>query len=256
MRGYRRFVIAVAGTGLLSLVVATSAGAGVPQPQSSGRVATLTDAGSGTGNVSGAITIAATGKPLKGICVNVVEATGNTTVGTSAPTTKTGAWSLDGIPASTDYTAVAGNCGGVGKYVGQWYDSQNYQSGATQFAVSAGGTTTGIDFSLNKAGEITGKVTDSTTKKPVQGILVIALWTTDDSASTYSVCTSTKGTYKLEGVPTSGAKLEFLPNVCGTTSTYGTVFYLNGTGYDTATVVPVTAGQTTKNINQQMTAGS
>jgi len=249
MNGYRRLLIAVAGAGLLSLTAATTAGA------STGRASTSADPGSGTGNVSGTVTLAGTAKPVKGVCVNVIETSDNTTVGTSTPTTKTGAWSLDGIPASTDYTAVAGNCGGVGKYVGQWYDDENYQSDATQFAVSSGATTTGIDFSLAKGGAVAGKVTDSVTKKPVAGILVIALWTTDDSASTYSACTGAKGTYKLEGVPTSGAKVEFVPNACGTTSTYGTVFYLDSPDYASATVVPISAGKTTKDINQTLTAG-
>ena len=152
MNGYRRLLIAVAGAGLLSLTAATTAGA------STGRASTSADPGSGTGNVSGTVTLAGTAKPVKGVCVNVIETSDNTTVGTSTPTTKTGAWSLDGIPASTDYTAVAGNCGGVGKYVGQWYDDENYQSDATQFAVSSGATTTGIDFSLAKGGAVAGKV--------------------------------------------------------------------------------------------------
>jgi hypothetical protein len=101
---------------------------------------------------------------LKGACVNVIEASDNTTVGTSAPSTNKGRWSLDGIPASTDYTAIARGCNRE-KYVGQWYDDQNYQSDATRFAVSAGAKKTGIDFSLGEGGNMTGKVTDSATKR-------------------------------------------------------------------------------------------
>jgi hypothetical protein len=250
MIGFRRSLILVAGSGLLSLTAASVVGAGFASAQSTPAVTS-----SGTGNVSGIVTIAATGKPLKKACVNVIEASDNQTVGTSAPSSKTGAWSLSGIPASTDYTATAGSCSG-GKYVGQWYDHVDFQSVATQFAVAAGGSTTGINFSLSPAGKITGKVTDSTTKKPVAGILVIALWTTDDSASTFSECTTAGGKYKLEGVPTSGAKIEFLANDCGVTSDYGTVFYQNAPDYGSATVVPVTAGKTTKSINQAVTLGS
>jgi hypothetical protein len=249
MFGFRRSMIVVAGSGLLTLVAASSAGAGVISAQSTPAVIS-----SGAGNVSGVVTIAATGKPLKKACVNVIEASDNQTVGTSAPSSKTGAWSLDGIPASTDYTATAGSCTG-GKYVGQWYNHVNFQSVANQFAVAAGGTTTGINFSLSPAGKIAGKVTNSVTKKPVQGILVIALWTTDDSASTFSECTSASGKYKLTGVPTSGAKIEFLANDCGITSDYGTVFYQNAPDYSSASVVPVVAGKATTNINQAVTLG-
>jgi hypothetical protein len=254
MTRFRRLLIAVAGSGLLSLSAATAAGAGVPSAYSTGQPSVPVATSSGPG-VSGIVTSAATEKPVKGACVNVVEASDNTTVGTSAPTNKKGAWSLHGIPASTDYTAIARGCNGE-KYVGQWYDDQNYQSDATQFAVSAGATTKGIDFSLSVGGNITGKVTDSATKEPVQGILVIALWATDDSASTYSQCTSSTGVYKLEAVPTSGAKIEFVPDDCGVSSNYGVVFYKNAQDYGSAKVVPVTAGKTTKNINQKVTSTS
>lgn len=85
---------------------------------------------------------------------------------------------------------------------------------------------------------------------------MIALWTTNDSALTYSQCTSSTGVHKLEAVPTSGAKIEFVPDDCGISSNYGIVFYKNAPDYGSAKVVPVTAGKTTKNINQKVTSTS
>lgn len=204
------------------------------------------------GTVTGTVRNSATGLPLAGACVNVIEATENKTVGTSLPTKSNGVWTLANVPPASNYTAVASHCKGTGIFVGQWYDEQNFQSNATQFAVTSGVTTSAINFSLAPGGDITGKVTDATTKKPVAGILVVAFWTTAFQVATYGVCTPATGKYKLTGAPTSGAYVEFIPNVCGVSSTYSTVWYQNSPSYGSATFVPITANATTSNINQAM----
>jgi len=205
--------------------------------------------------VTGVVTSAATSKPLAGICINVVEASSNHTVGTSKKTSKTGVWKVTGIPASTDYTAIAGECT-KGDYIPQWYDGQAFQTNATQFAVTAGATTTAINFSLTLGGAVSGTVTDAATKQPVAGILVVAYYTSafqTDSA----VCTTDKGTYSIAGLTTSGVKVGFYANDCGaTTPAYPDTYYKNATSYDTGTVVAITANKTTKNINQALTSGS
>jgi hypothetical protein len=206
-----------------------------------------------TGSVTGTVVNAATSAALPGICVNVVDAANNQTVGTSPATGKAGVWTLKGIPTSTTYTATAYGCKNP-NFVGQWYNKQEFQSEATQFTVAAGQTTTQINFSLTEGGSVAGKVTDSVTKDPVAGILVVAYWTTAQQPSTFAACTPSTGLYKLRGVPTSGAKIEFLPNDCGVSSTYGVIWYHHQSSYSTATVVPVTAGATTTGISQRVTA--
>jgi len=202
----------------------------------------------GTGSVTGTVVNAATGKPMKNICVNVVEASTNTTVGTSGPSTSKGVWTLAGVPSAIDYTAIASDCKS-GDYVGQWYANQDFQSNATQFAVSANATTTGIDFSLSEGGALAGKVTDATTRKPLAGILVVAYWNTADQVAG-AACTTAKGTYKIPGIATSGAKVDFLAGVCGATSAYTSTWY-GGVDYPSATAVAITAKKTTK-VNQAM----
>jgi hypothetical protein len=237
--------------GILSVLAAPVLAAGLLVAGSSS--AWAADAAStGTGSVSGTVTDAATSSPLAGICVNVVEEP-NTSAGTSAATKKNGVWTLSGIAPGTDYTAFAYDCKG-GNYVGQWFDDQQFQANATQFSVSAGHTSKGVDFSLSLGGAVSGKVTDSETKSPVQGILVIAYWTDAEQTSTFAACTTSKGTYKLKGVPTSGAEIEFLANDCGVSSAYDTIWYHNEPNYAAAKVVAVTAGATTTGINQALTA--
>lgn len=206
-----------------------------------------------TGTVMGTVTNAAGGAPLDGICVNVVDAASNQTVGTSLPTGSSGVWRLKGVAPSTTYTATAFGCRNS-NFVSQWYDGQDYQFQATQFTVTAGRSTTNIDFALDEGGSISGVVTDSSSKAPVAGMLVVAYWTSAQQVSTFAVCTTSTGSYRLKGVPVSGAKVEFLPNDCGTSSGYPDSWYRRQTSYATATVVPVTAGATTTRINQSVTA--
>ena len=127
----------------------------------------------GSGSATG--TIVSTGHtPLAGMCVNVVNASSNVTVGTSAATTANGIWQLSGIPSSTAVIAYAFDCSG-GNYVGVWWGNTPFQSDAKQFTVGTGKTRAGINFNLKLGGAVTGKVTDAATKKPVADILVIPL---------------------------------------------------------------------------------
>ncbi len=208
-----------------------------------------------TGTVTGTVVNAAGGAALSGICVNVVDASTNQTVGTSAATGSTGVWQLKGVAPSTTYTATAFGCSNR-NFVSQWYDHQDFQDRATSFGVVAGKTTKFLDFSLSEGGSISGTVTDSVTNAPVAGILVIAYSTAAQEVSTFAQCTSAAGGYTLIGVPTSGAKLQFLPNDCGTSSTYRATWYKSHTSYAKATVVPVTAGKTKKSVNQVVTAST
>ena len=116
-------------------------------------------------------------------------------------------------------------------YVGEWYKNQDFQPNATQFAVTAGSVTKKINFSLSQGGGVSGTVTDSVTGDPVPNVLVVGLWTTSNQASTFAVCTSATGTYKLQDVPTSGAIVWFdtasSGPACGLATPYDEEYYLN-----------------------------
>jgi Carboxypeptidase regulatory-like domain len=205
-----------------------------------------------TGSVKGAITSG--GEPLAGVCVNVVNASDNNTVGTSSPSNAAGKWKLKNVKPSKKYTAYAVGCTeSTQYYLGQWYNAQDFQSDATKFRVRAGHVTKKINFALSEGGGISGIVTDSSTGDPVQNVLVTALWTTQDSASAYSACTSDTGAYTLNGVPTSGAIVFYNPGGCGSSLPYDQAYYLNSTTYASATVVPVSAGEVTGSIDQALT---
>ena len=214
--------------------------------------ATASAATGTTGTVTGVATDAGTGTPLAGVCVTIVDASTNTTVGTSKPSGASGVWKVPGLSTSTTLTAIGRDCKGR-DYQPIWYQDTEFQANATDFTVTAGMTTTGIDLPLSLGGAVSGKVTDAATKAPVAGILVVAFFTTQ-FATAAATCTSSKGTYLMKGLPTDGVKIEYVSGACGSTS-YPTAWYKGATGYDTATVVPVTAGVTTKGIKQALSAG-
>jgi hypothetical protein len=206
----------------------------------------------GSGSATG--TIVTTGHtPLAGMCVNVVNASSNVTVGTSAATTANGIWQLSGIPSSTAVIAYAFDCSG-GNYVGVWWGNTPFQSDAKQFTVGTGKTRAGINFNLKLGGAVTGKVTDAATKKPVADILVIPFRLDQESAAAYAACTATDGTYSLHGLPTTGVKVEFYANGC-TSTTYATQWYDNMPDYSSATVVHVGKNKTHANINARLVEG-
>jgi hypothetical protein len=210
--------------------------------------ATAAGSGSATGTI---VTTGAT--PLAGMCVNVVTASSNVSVGTSATTTANGIWQLSGIPSATPVIAYARDCSG-GNYVGAWWVNTPFQSDAKPFTVGSGATRTGINFNLKLGGAVTGKVTDAATKKPVADILVIPFRLDQEAAAAYSACTATNGTYSLHGLPTTGVKVEFLANGC-TSTPYVTQWYNNMPDYASATVVHVGKNKTHGRINAQLVQG-
>jgi hypothetical protein len=205
----------------------------------------------GTGSVTGTIKKSATAT-LAGMCVNVVDASTSSSVGTSAATAANGIWQLNNVPASTTYTAFAFDCSG-GNYVGVWYINTPFQSNATHFAVPAGGTTTGINVRLKLGGAVTGKVKDSLTNAPIAGITVIPIRLDQFVAASFAACTDANGHYTLHGLPTTGVKIQFAGNSGCSLTGYNNQFYKHKSTYASATVVPIKKGITTTGINDKLT---
>ena len=101
--------------------------------------------------------------------------------------------------------------------------------------VTVGHTTSGVNLYLNLSGAITGKVTDSVSKAPLQGIYVYAVPSSGGSFGWFAV-TDSNGDYTIA------------TNLA--TGTYN-VTVLYPTGYITSTVsgVSVTAGAATSGVN-------
>jgi 5-hydroxyisourate hydrolase-like protein (transthyretin family) len=137
------------------------------------------------GQVSGTVTDAA-GQAVQNATVFAVARNGtaegrvfagNARVVGSATTNAAGAYTITGLVPGSVYLYTTNTAGLVNEIfdnitcVGPCNSSTAVASG-TAVPVTAGGTTAGRDFSLNRGGSITGTITNAATGAPVQGVNV------------------------------------------------------------------------------------
>jgi hypothetical protein len=188
------------------------------------------------GQITGKVTDASTGAPLEGITV----CAGNS----SEPcpiTNSSGEYTIQRL-ASGSYR-VAFHTGL--NYVSQYYNGTSSYSEATLVGVTVGSTTAGIDAALQPGGQITGRVTDASTKATVAGVYVCA------SGAGGCASTNSSGEYTISQLPTGEYKLHF--NTQGLN--YAPQYYNGKTNESEANPVSVTAGSTTSGIDAALQPG-
>jgi 5-hydroxyisourate hydrolase-like protein (transthyretin family) len=124
--------------------------------------------------------------------------------------------------------------------VEEWYQDKMSQPGADTITVT-GGMTTAVNASVGAAGRITGLVTDE-----VSGLPIIDVWVSVYDLrgnSMGSDFTDFDGRYEIGGLGTGSYKIGFIMEG------YNTEYYNNKPTLAQATLVGITAGQTTSNIN-------
>jgi hypothetical protein len=119
------------------------------------------------GTISGTVTSAATGKPLKGICVFINAGFGG------ARTSKTGAFRMDQLEPGRYSVEFDGGCGNSGSYAPQWYPGRTKQVNAALVTIRADRVTSGIDAAMQPGATVTGTVAN-TSGKALSGICVMA----------------------------------------------------------------------------------
>ena len=145
------------------------------------------------GTISGAVTEAATGDPLSGLSVGILDSQGE--VMDYVYTSSSGLYSLPGLYAGT-YYAMASSDG----HRCELYDDIPCQEGldpttGTPIEVGFGATTGGVDFALNRLGVITGNVSDSATGYPIPSA-TIRVWDGSGWQVRYTLVDDT-GSYRL-----------------------------------------------------------
>ena len=133
---------------------------------------------------------------------------------------------------------------------------------ATSVKVEEGATTSGIDAAIEEGGRITGRVLDSSTKAPIQGIEACAELPDVDQSGVepHRTCATTNagGEYEIqgltpgEGVPEGGYEVEFTDAL-----DYIEQFYDGKTESErySGTRIPIHAGQIVANIDAELDAG-
>ena len=206
----------------------------------SGINAKLVVAGRVTGLVNDSL-----GHPLSGITVNVYDGAGNVVA-----TSSTGGDGTYGVNVATagsyrvGFLPPSGN-GGVGSFLTQYYSNKATLAGATPVSVTLGATTPNINATLQRAGEISGAVTD-VAGHPLAGVTVTVY---SAGSSVTSTTTDQGGTYAVGGLPAGTYQVGF---DTGGGPNYTPVYYSGKSTLATATPVAVSAGAVTPNINAQL----
>ncbi len=206
------------------------------------------------GVISGTITDSTTGVGVGNVEIGIYDSSGNMTA--SARTDISGNYSSgSGLPTGTYYARTINDIA----YIDELYDNLpckgwcNVRTG-TPIAVTAGSTTTGIDFALEPGGAIAGRVTDSSTGLGINPAL--ADFFDANGSHMASSGTDSSGNYKTNGLP-AGTYYGFSINWSGH---YDEIYEnLSCTGWcNDVTIgspITVTVGATTNGIDFALDPG-
>ena len=155
---------------------------------------------------------------------------------------------LAGLPTGT-YRVGFFDWSGV--YLTEYYDDAPDVDSATDVAVAAEATTTGIDAVLSEGGHIAGTVTNSSGAS-LWNISVVAYQNQNGYWSSIgSTTTDGSGRYDIDGLATNTYRLRFYDG----SGTYLTEYYDDASDVDSATDVAVTAAATTSGIDASLAEG-
>ena len=188
------------------------------------------------GEITGTVTDGFTKKALAGALVCVTPSVG----AGCATTNASGEYAITGL-GTGEYTVKFS----AATYASQYYNGKASASEATPISVKAGSPQSGINATLAPSGEITGKVTDSSTAKAIAGAKVCAA----GAAGEACVLTGESGEYAITGLDTGEYTVKFLA------STYVPQYYAGKTHPSEATLVAIKAGGTASAINASLQVG-
>ena len=157
--------------------------------------------------------------------------TGDFYSGSASGSGNSAAYEIIGLPTGT-YKVHAYDL--TGKYANEYYNDKPDSASANPVPVTAGGTASSIDFTLDLGGIIKGTISSS--KGPLQSILVCAYSTTNHLWYATAWYTNASGNYRLTGLRSGYYKIFAYGD-----TTYAYRYYNNDNTWSTADSVLVTA---------------
>ena len=196
-----------------------------------------------TGAISGSITSEVGNQPLAGVWVSVFDYQTESFIG-GDETDASGVYLIQNLNDGSYRIEVQGTIVNGSHYAGEYYNNIYVRSEAQEVIVSNGATTRGIDCSLAPGGTITGTVTSDPEGggKPLAGLIVDASNISNYEWSGGSE-TDANGFYSITTLPGS-----YILDVHDGNN-YQPEYYKNSQGWDHATPVTVTEGNTTSAID-------
>ncbi len=164
----------------------------------------------------------------------------------SALTDSKGNYLIKSVPPGTYKVQFwAGNTG----YASEWYDDKGGNCvDATDVTVKPGSKLTGMDATLELAGSISGRVTDTNGKGIERMRVIVLTGERDSNGNTFpvsEVATAADGTYRVSGIPSGSYKVYFPGHEAG----YSPEWYNDRSNMDEADSVVVTAPKVTAGID-------
>ena len=237
---------------------------GTPIPLPAGVTTTIDFALVFGGRISGSVTSAANNSSLANVSVQVYDAAGSFV--TSVSTGTSGNYTTSSGLSTGMYFARTSNSQG---FFEQLYNNISCASGCinttgTPIAVTAGATTSNINFALASGGRISGTVTNATTNGALGGVSVSIYNSAGNfvafgSSDALGVYTSSQGlptgTYFAFTSNSLGFVDQLYNNIACSAFTTGAVSGGNICSITAGTAITVTSGVTTGNINFALTPG-
>ena len=207
------------------------------------------------GTIAGTITEAGTGTPLAGMRVDVYNEYGGWL--NACLSDASGAYSLSGLTTGKYYLKTLN----AFPYLDELYKNLLCLGGSCQVTagtaidVTAGQTTTGIDFHLQTGGTITGTVTDAVTNAPLSNISVGAYYA-DGTSTGGAIGTNLAGVYTIGGLPTGTYYVRTGLSAPYFDELYNDIVCPNGNcSLQSGTAVIVAVGSTTSGIDFALQSG-
>jgi hypothetical protein len=204
--------------------------------------AVLADGGAITGRVTdstGTVGIA-------NVDVQVCDLGRNWLYGSS--TDSDGYFTINGVLTGS-YKVEFSTDGVAGNYVSEWYNGRVSFDDADTVDVTVGSTTTGINAQLADGGSISGRVTDVSSS----GIANVDINVNDMNGNGVAWgSTDSNGDYTVSRIPAGDFKVRFWT---GNAGNYITEWYNDRGSFNDADAVTVTAGNTTTDIDAQLSEG-
>lgn len=207
-----------------------------------------------TGAISGEVIDDLTSDPLQGVEVKIYDSNG--IVVTSGFANNSGVYTTPAVLATGTYYARSNSP----DHVNEVYNNRtcgvncNPVSLGTPISVTSGATTTGIDFELDKAAVITGKVTDANTSLPLANVEVLILPPLTDVPN-LRVLTDSAGNFSSMNFLRAGSYLARTANTSGYIDELYQELPCAPCDLSTGTVFFAPAGSTTPNINFTLIPG-
>jgi hypothetical protein len=204
------------------------------------------------GRIAGTVTDSATSAPIANVNVQIFNSTG--ALVTSSNTDSMGNYLTGAGLIAGNYFVLTNNSLG---YVNELYNNIPCNgctvTTGTPVAVTAGMTTSAINFALVAGGTISGTVTDAGTSAPIANVNVQIF--NSSGASIGSVNTDGSGNYNFGGL-LSGTYFARTNNSLGyINEIYNNINCVVNCNVTTGTPITVTAGATTSGINFALVAG-